>query len=206
MDLLVRPARPEDACVTLLFESAKPYYTAYAGSERRALKLLQRVFARPGHAASYECTQVATTHEGEIVGVLAGFPVREGDRLSRRFIRLTLPRVPPWGLPSTFKHLYAAGGVAPQPPLDAYYVDALAVATTHRRRGIAQRLLQHAERDATSAGCGRLALDTGLQNTPARALYNAYGFREREIRHAPNPRIAKALGGPGFVGYLKDVA
>jgi ribosomal protein S18 acetylase RimI-like enzyme len=206
MELLVRPALPEDACVPLLFESAKPYYTAYAGSERRALKLLQRVFPRPGHAASYECTQLATTHEDEIVGVLAAFPVRDGDRLSRRFIRLTLPRVPPWGLLSTFGHLYAAGGVAPRPPLDAYYVDALAVSAAHRRRGIAQLLLGQAERDAAQAGCGRIALDTGLQNAPARALYDAYGFREREIRRAPSDRMAKALGGPGFVGYLKDIA
>jgi len=205
MDLLVRPARPEDACVPLLFESAKPYYTAYAGSERRALKLLQRAFASPGHAASYECTQVMATPDDLIVGVLAGFPVRDGDRLSRRFIRLTLPRVPPWGLPSTFKHLYAAGGVAPQPPLDAYYVDALAVHPSYRRLGIAQRLLRRAEQDAADAGCRRLALDTGLQNAPARALYDAYGFQEREVRRAPSPRIAKALGGPGFVGYLKDV-
>jgi ribosomal protein S18 acetylase RimI-like enzyme len=207
MDLLVRPARPEDAAAMLLFESAKPYYTAYAGSERGALKLLDRAFRHPGHAASYEVTQVmATPEEGFIVGVLAGFPVRDGDRLSRRFIRLTLPRVPPWGLPSTFKHLYAAGGVAPQPPLDAYYVDALAVSATHRRRGIAQLLLQHAERDAAQAGCGRIALDTGLQNAAARALYDAYGFREREIRRASSDRVAKALGGPGFVGYLKDIA
>ena len=55
-------------------------------------------------------------------------------------------------------------------------------------------------------GCRRLALDTGLQNRPARALYDAYGFREREIRRAPNDRIARFLGGPGFVGYLKDLA
>ena len=206
MDLLVRPARPEDACVPLLFESAKPYYTAYAGSERRALKLLHRAFVTPGHAASYEYTQVMATREDDfVVGVLAGFPVRDGDRLSRRFIRLTLPRVPPWGLVSTLKHLYAAGGVAPQPPLDAYYVDALAVHPSYRRLGIAQRLLRQAERDAADAGCRRLALDTGLQNTPARALYDAYGFWEREVRRAPNPRIAKALGGPGFVGYLKDI-
>ena len=59
--------------------------------------------------------------------------------------------------------------------------------------------------EATRHGCARLALDTGLQNRPARALYDAYGFREREIRRAPSDRIAKALGGPGFVGYLKDL-
>jgi ribosomal protein S18 acetylase RimI-like enzyme len=206
MDLLVRPARPEDAAAELLFESAKPYYTAYAGSERGALRLLQRVWARRGHAASFEFCLLAHTPQGEIVGVMAGFPVRDGDRLSRRFIRLTLPRVPPWRLPGTFAHLYAAGGVAPQPPLDAYYVDALAVDDRHRRQGIAQRLLRAAEGQAAHLGCRRIALDTGLHNRPARALYDAYGFREREIRRAPNDRIARFLGGPGFVGYLKDVA
>jgi ribosomal protein S18 acetylase RimI-like enzyme len=206
MDLLVRPARPEDAAAQLLFESAKPYYTAYAGSERGALKLLQRVWGRRGHAASFEFCLLASTPTGEIVGVMAGFPVRDGDRLSRRFIRLTLPRVPPWRLPRTFAHLYAAGGVAPQPPLDAYYVDALAVGDGHRRQGIAQRLLRAAEEQAAQVGCRRIALDTGLQNRPARGLYDAYGFREREIRRAPSDRIARFLGGPGFVGYLKDLA
>ena len=198
MELLVRPALPEDACVPLLFESAKPYYTAYAGSERRALKLLQRVFPRPGHAASYECTQLATTHEDEIVGVLAAFPVRDGDRLSRRFIRLTLPRVPPWGLLSTFGHLYAAGGVAPRPPLDAYYVDALAVSAAHRRRGIAPAPARTGRTRRRAGGLGRIALDTGLQNAPARALYDAYGSGEREIRRAPSDRMAKELAAPAL--------
>jgi hypothetical protein len=41
---------------------------------------------------------------------------------------------------------------------------------------------------------------------PVRALYDAYGFSEHEIRRAPSDRMARALGGPGFVGYVKDVA
>ena len=73
-------------------------------------------------------------------------------------------------------------------------------------RAIAQQLLDDAQREAApSAACERLALDTGLHNRPARALYEAYGFGEREIRRAPDDRIARALGGPGFVGYLKAV-
>src|SRR4051794_18042366 len=204
MDLLVRPALPTDAGVPLLFESAKPYYTAYAGSEQRALALLQAVWPRRGHAASYEFCSVAFDHDRPI-GVLAGFPVREGDRLSRRFVTLTLVRLPPWRLPATFRHLHAAGGVSPSPPLDAYYVDALAVDPEYRRLGIARRLLKLAEAEARRHGLDRIALDTGLHNAPARALYSTYGFREREIRRAPDDRTARALGGPGFVGYLKDV-
>src|SRR4051794_22136126 len=205
MDLLVRPALPTDAGVPLVFESAKPYYTAYAGSERRALRLLGAVWPRRGHAASYEFCRVAVA-ENRVVGVVAGFPVAEGDLLSRRFVWLTLRRLPPWRLPATLRHLQAAGGVAPNPPLDAFYVDALAVDPAYRRRGIAQTLLKTAESEAARAGLARVTLDTGLQNLPARALYSAYGFREREIRRARDDRVARALGGPGFVGYLKDVA
>src|SRR3954453_19625016 len=111
MNLVVRPAHPSDDCAPLLLESAKPYYTAYAGSEKRALRLLRTVWPREGHAASYEHARVATTEGGEGVGIVSGFPVRDGDRLSRRFVALTLPRLPPWRLPATFRHLHAAGGV-----------------------------------------------------------------------------------------------
>jgi len=204
MDLLVRPAAPDDPCVPLLFESARPYYTAYAGSEQRALELLHAVYTRPTHAASYDCCTVACV-DGELVGVVAGFPVTSGDRLSRRFIQLTLPKLPPWRWWGTFRHLRAAGNVAPRPPADAYYVDALAVAAGWRRRGIARQLLDVAHEQARAAGLARLALDTGLQNTGARRLYEGYGFGEREIRTAPDDRTARALGGPGFVGYLKAV-
>src|SRR3954454_17144287 len=114
MDLVVRPALPLDPCVPLLFESAKPYYTAYAGSEQRALKLLHTVFARPGHAASYEFCRVALLNN-RVVGVVAGFPVRHADRLSRRFVSMTMRRLPPWALPGTFKHLRAAENVSPHP-------------------------------------------------------------------------------------------
>ena len=89
----------------------------------------------------------------------------------------------------------AAGGVSPNPPVDAYYVDALAVATEWRRQGVAQHLLDDAQVEASRAGLRSLALDTGLQNQPARALYEAYGFGEREIRRAPNDKTARALGG-----------
>src|ERR671932_648573 len=107
MDLLVRPARPTDACVPLLFESAKPYYTAYAGSERRALKLLSAVWPRRGHAASYEYCRVAVA-DGPLAGVFAGSPFAQAARLSRRFVWMPLRRLPPGRTPATLRHLHAA--------------------------------------------------------------------------------------------------
>jgi ribosomal protein S18 acetylase RimI-like enzyme len=198
----IRPARPDDPAVQLLYESARPYYDAYAGGARRAVAMLEAVYPRRGHAASYECCRVALAGD-EVVGLLAGFTVPDGDRLARHFVRMTVPRLPPWTWPRTLRHLRAAGLLSPHPPADAYYVDALAVAAPWRRRGIARALLDDATRDARRAGLSGLALDTGLQNDGARALYEACGFREREVRRAPTPRAARAIGGPGFVAYFR---
>src|SRR4051812_38170172 len=202
MELLVRPARPDDACVALLYESAKPYYDAYAGTAERAVGMLRAIYARRGHAASFEYCRVATRN-GAIVGVVAGFPVRDADRLARRFVQLTVVRLPPWRWPGTVRHLRAAGAVSPHPPRDAFYIDALAVDAPYRRPGVAPRVLEEAEREAARSGLRGVALDTGIANAPARALYRAYGFTERDVRRAPSARAARAIGGPGFVGYFK---
>jgi ribosomal protein S18 acetylase RimI-like enzyme len=202
MPVAVRPATPADPADGLLYLSAKPYYDAYAGSEARARSLLAAVYRRPGHAASFEVCSIAEL-DGELAGVIAWFPVGEGDARARRFVSLTAPRVPPWRWPALLRHLRAAGTVSPQPPPRMLYVDALAVEPEHRRRGVASALLEQAERAALARELDGVALDTGLHNEPARALYTARGYSEREIRHAPDQAAAAAIGGPGFVSYLK---
>lgn len=202
MTVVVRPATPSDPADRLLYLSAKPYYDAYAGSESRARSLLASVYGRRGHAASFEVCAVAEV-DGELAGVIAWFPVAEGDARARRFVSLTAPRVPPWRWPALLRHLRAAGLVSPHPPLEMLYVDALAVEQPFRRRGVARALLAHAERAALDQRLAGVALDTGLHNDPARALYEATGFQEHEIRRAPSPHVAEAIGGPGFVSYQK---
>ena len=204
MPLAVRPATPADHADALLYLSAKPYYDAYAGSESRARSLLASVYGRRGHAASFEVCSVAELG-GELAGVIALFPVTEGDARARRFVSLTAPRIPPWRWPRLIRHLRAAELVSPHPPPDTLYVDALAVGPAFRRRGVARSLLAEAEAAATAEGLAGVALDTGLHNAPARALYEAAGYRRQEIRRAPSPAVAEAVGGPGFVSYLKRV-
>jgi ribosomal protein S18 acetylase RimI-like enzyme len=202
MTLAVRPATPADPADDLLYLSAKPYYDAYAGSEARARSLLASVYRRRGHAASFEVCAVAEL-DGDLAGVIAWFPVSEGDDRARRFVSLTAPRVPPWRWPALLRHLRAAGHVSPNPPPHALYVDALAVGSGFRRRGVASAMLARAEEAAAAHGLDLVALDTGLHNEPARALYEACGFRAREVRRAPSANVAAAIGGPGFVSYVK---
>lgn len=204
MSFAVRPATPADPAVDLLYTSAKPYYDAYAGSEPRARALLAAVYPRTGHAASFEVCSIAEL-DGDLAGIIAWFPVEEGDRRARHFVALTAPRVPPWRWPALLRHLRAAALVSPNPPLSTLYVDALAVAPDFRRRGVARALLARAEDAAATAGLAGVSLDTGLHNEPARALYEGAGYHQGEVRRAPNPAVAAAIGGPGFVGYFKPL-
>ena len=202
MDVVVRTARPDDPAHALLFDSAAPYYTAYAGGEQRARRLLRALYPRAGHTASWDICRVAEAG-GELVGVMAAFPSDAGDELARRFVRLTLRLSPPWRVPALYRHLRATSAISPHPPPGTLYVDALATHPAHRRRGVATALLRDAEASALRAGLAGVALDTGIENRAARALYERYGFTQRGLRPAPDERTARAVGGSGFVGYLK---
>ncbi len=204
----VRPAAPDDPAVPLLYASAAGYYDRFAGSRDDALRILGRLWPRTGHTASYAITVVAEDPEDPedgLLGVLAGFPVADADALVRRFLRMALPRVRPWHLPRTAAHLLAAGRVSPRPPARSWYVDALAVAPEARRRGVARTLLDAAADEARGAGARILALDTGIENEDAQALYLATGFAERARVAVPDARTARALGGEGFVSYARTL-
>ncbi|MBA3406919.1 MAG: GNAT family N-acetyltransferase [Solirubrobacterales bacterium] len=202
MQVVVRAARPDDAADGLLYVSAAPYYAAYAGGAERARRLLRALYPRGGHTASWEVCRVAEA-SSQVVGVLAAFPTDAGDELARRFVRLTLAHSSPWRIPGLFRHLRATAAVSPHPPAGMLYVDALATDPAHRRRGVARALLAEADRMAAQAGLDGVALDTGIENGAARGLYERSGFASRGLRPAPDERTARAVGGSGFVGYVK---
>ena len=205
MPATMRPARPDDrAAPRLLYVSAQPYYDAFAGAPGRAVRLLERIWAKPGHTASHELCRVAVL-AGDPVGAIVAFPAADGDALARRFLSLALVRMPVWRWPAVLRHLRAAATVMPVPSERSLYVDALAVDAAARRRGVATALLEDAMQLAGRRGLRGVALDTGLNNHAAQALYEACGFEAVGERRAPDERVARAVGGPGFVSYFKPV-
>lgn len=60
------------------------------------------------------------------------------------------------------------------------WLHAVAVAPTHRRRGIAALLIREAERRIAAMGCAKLNLQVRVGNDEAVALYEALGFAVEE--------------------------
>jgi ribosomal protein S18 acetylase RimI-like enzyme len=194
---LIRPAGAADAelVTRLLYETATGMYDLYAGGAPRALRILDAAFARPGNSASQEIVWVAEL-EGQVAGMVAAFPVSEGDSRASRFLRVVLARTPPWKWPGTVRIFHAGADSTPVPPPDSLYVDALATVGRFRRRGVASALLSECERLAAQAGLAAVALDTAATNSAAQALYERAGFVVTD-RRPPNGRI------PGIVGYAR---
>jgi ribosomal protein S18 acetylase RimI-like enzyme len=170
-------------------------YGVYAGGRRGALRILRAAYGRPGNSASREVVRVAEI-EGVVAGVLAAFPVAEGDTRASRFLRVTLARTPPWKWPTTLRIFRTGADLTPVPPPDSLYVDALATEVGYRRRGVASALLDEARRLAAGAGLHSVALDTAATNAAAQALYERCGFSVTERRPPRGPV-------PGIVGYAR---
>jgi ribosomal protein S18 acetylase RimI-like enzyme len=198
-DPLVRPFRPDDAATAtaLLYESSGGMYDRYAGNRKLAERAIGRALTRDGSTASAEVVWVAEL-DGDVVGVMAAMPYDEWTPRAHQFLRATLRSIPPWRWPRALWLYRASGRTAPEPPQACFYVDSLATATPHRRLGVARALLAEAERQATARGLQSVALDTWIDNKPARALYVSEGFEE--VAYTP-----AVSGLPGGVSLLKEL-
>jgi ribosomal protein S18 acetylase RimI-like enzyme len=196
---LVRRPRPDEAAavVALLHESAAGMYDRFAGGRERALRTLERAFHELGNSASAEVVWVVEV-DGEIAAAMAGFPVDEALARSRAFLRFALRGSPFWRWPGALRLYWLGGRASPSPPPAAFYIDALATDAAYRRRGMARALLAEAEQQARARGLPSVALDTTLDNKPARSLYVSAGFDE--VAYRPPTRAL-----PGFVALVKPL-
>jgi len=109
----------------------------------------------------------------------------------------------PWGPLEAHEHLlgypscaYARWGVLPA--AGEAELLRLAVAPAERRQGLARRLLEDSGVFLAQAGVETLFLEVRDSNLPARALYEAMGWRFQRLRKAyyPDGEDALAYGKP----------
>jgi ribosomal protein S18 acetylase RimI-like enzyme len=198
-ETLVRRPQPDEgaAVAELLHASAAEMYDRFAGGRERALRTLELAFHEPGNSAAAEAVWVAEL-EGEVGAAMAAFPVEEAVPRSRAFLRLALRRAGVWRWPAALRLYWLGGRASPSPPPAAFYIDALATDPSMRRRGLARALLDEADRQARTRGLPSVALDTTLDNRPARSLYLSAGFEE--VAYRPPTRTL-----PGFVALVKPL-
>jgi ribosomal protein S18 acetylase RimI-like enzyme len=196
-EALVRRPTPDEAATvaTLLHESGAETYDRFAGGRERALRTLERAFHEPGNSAGADTVWVAE-FEGRAAAAMAAFPVDEALARSRAFLGLALRGSPVWRWPRALRLYWLSGRASPSPPSAAFYIDALATDSRLRRRGLASALLAEAERQARARRLPAVALDTRIENKPARSLYLKEGFEEVAFRPA-----TRSL--PGFVALVK---
>ncbi len=169
-----RFARPNTADATLVastLQTAEPhFFTTALGS--RTGQVLREVVSQPGHAWSLDRARIAEV-DGVAVGALIGGPAdrRQPDLLQNL----------PWG----WTRLRATAVALTWMPVDAFmrrhdegewYVNALAVGTAARGKGVGRALLQDAASNARELRMSSMALHVDAQNTTAINLYRSEGF------------------------------
>ena len=190
MDLVVRPAAPDDPCRRRCSTSRRSRTTTPTRAARRARWRCCDARVRADRARRE--LRGLPRRRGRRRARRRASPAsrsREGDRLARRFVALTLRAAAAVALArACSRHLRAAGRVSPQPAARTPATSTRSRSTPRwRRRGVARALLDEAERaGARAPACDGVALDTGLHNRPPARSTRRYGFGEREIRRAPD--------------------
>jgi ribosomal protein S18 acetylase RimI-like enzyme len=171
-------ARDDPSAAALILEAA-PSLRQILGTRRTAFRAAQAAFRAEHTEVSYRFGMV---EEGEgIRGLIIAFP-------GRLFGSLKL---------GTGVHLARAAGarhatdlirrgrvfdrLIPNPGREVLYISVLAVAEGWRKQGIAAALVERVTAAADWMG-RNVVLDVGLENDPARRLYERLGFRVSSIR------------------------
>ena len=164
----LRRARAEDAAaaVPLLVQALDVLALELAGVEslEAAIPLFDELFRLPGNRYSHAHAWVLEEAAG-VVGVLLAYPGRDEAALADATLRWLRVRAP-------------GRALVHQPESDPgeFYLDALAVAVSHRGRGLAARMIDGLCDAARRAGHARVGLLVDDAKPGVRALYERLGF------------------------------
>jgi ribosomal protein S18 acetylase RimI-like enzyme len=169
-DLILRPARPDDApALVQIVEMASEGMVTHVwqgmaepGETPRDVGLRR---ARRGEGSFSHINATLATLGGTVQGGLIGYALGGAQPIG--------PDMPAMFVPLQELENLAAG---------SWYVNVLAVMPSWRSRGIGTRLLFEAERQARDSGCARLSIIVSSANAGARRVYERFGFEFRADR------------------------
>ncbi len=171
------------------------------GSKKRALEVLSSFFEKRTNRLSYQYSYIAQI-EGNPAGLLLILP---GSRLMRANLATAVQVFSVYRFAEIAElvkrtiHMIDEEKAAK----DELYVGNVAVSPQFRRRGIGHKLLEFAENFAIENEMKKLSLMVEIENSAAIALYEKYGFLEKE--KYLNPDHLQETGSLGSVKMVKEI-
>lgn len=198
MTLVITPAHPGEAPVAarLLADTMAGFGVAVLGAGDEALetRVLTKWFSEKENRFSHQFAHIAR-FEGEVAGLLLGFPGREAVRLSLA-CRHSILKV--YRFRELVRMIWRGKvlGSNREAEKDEFLVAHVAVLPQFRRKGIASVLLDKAVSLAKDSGLTKLVLEVEIGNEPAITCYERFGFRTQFTTQFG--RQADLLRCPGF--------
>ena len=179
VDILIRPARPEDAeaAVPLIYSSGPAAfdYVFTHQTHLPATGYLRRALEYPNGEFGYR-HHVVVELDGEVVGAGASFSGR--DALG--FMPTALRQIFGWygliGGARVSRRGLQVERVVQVPKGDLHYISHLGVSPELRGHGIGRKLVDHLIELGRAKGRTLAALDVSVENPRAQALYERIGF------------------------------
>jgi ribosomal protein S18 acetylase RimI-like enzyme len=164
---MVGPGRPEDAehLAKLLYETDPKFFRQLPNNNQPSLLgLFADEWRRPGSPLHHAFSRVVR-EQSQVVGLQVAYTQAEHALLDFNMIGSASE-----GLPGRIlEHLHRVYEVAqylfPAVPPAAFYIQNLAVADSHRRQGLGDKLMQDAFDRARAADCTTCPLDVDSQTT-----------------------------------------
>ena len=163
----------------LILEAASSLEVVF-GNRGEALHAIDHAFRADRTEMSHRFGMVAE-EDGDIVGLVTAFPGRLYGSLKLGTGVVLARAADKRHIAAVVRRGRVLERLLPTPPKDMLYVSVLGVNEGARRRGVASALLQRVVDAAPRFGRG-VAIDTGIENEPARALYERHGFRVVSMR------------------------
>lgn len=178
-NITLRPAIATDVnwAAPLLFASGPELFSyVFASPSSESAEILQRAFAYPAHAFSYEHAQIVEV-AGQPVGLMvsySGTVKRKAESQSHQVMAqiLSLRK-----LPRILVNLADLTRIKQEVAAQEYYILSLSILPSFRNLGIGRYLLAQAEHQARIQTCESICLDVTFSNSRAQSLFRQTGYQ-----------------------------
>lgn len=170
-------AADRDWAVPLLFASDPALFSyIFAARPEEAQTILQQAFVYPGHAFSYEYTQVVEVAE-QPVGLVIAYPGEVKRTIDDKVHRVMAKILSLRQLPKILVNVADLSRIKQDVPPQDYYILSMSIVPAYRGRGLGSLLIQDAEAQARADGYTSVCLDVTYSNHRAKALFERHGYQ-----------------------------